>query len=55
MSLHIERSQPNWFTPTVVILIAIGIGMAVMYWATDWGTHGYVCSGDTTVICRKEG
>lgn len=55
MSLTIERSGPDWFTPTVSILISIGIGMLIMYWIMDWGTHGFVCSGETTVICRKEG
>jgi len=55
MSLTIERSGPDWFTPTIAILLAIGAGMVLMYWITDWGTHGFVCSGETTVICRKEG
>lgn len=55
MALTITHQSKDWFTPTIAILLAIGIGMLIMYWITDWGTHGFVCSGDTTVICRKEG
>lgn len=55
MMLTIIPKSKDWFVPTITILLAIGLGMVLMYWITDWGTHGFVCSGETTVICRKEG
>lgn len=54
MALTITHQSKSWFTPVFISLLCIGIGMSIMYWITDWGTHGFVCSGDTTVICRKE-
>ena len=51
--LH-QQQRVDWFLPAVIVLLSIGAGMILMYWITDWGTHGYVCSGEKVVICQKE-
>lgn len=37
------------------IVLSFGMGMILMYWLVDWGTHGYACDtvGNTNV-CSKE-